>query len=255
MQRMQNNRETHYEKNQRFNALVSWLHSIRYKNILTVFASIARKVDSKRITVVDVGCAHAKLFAILNDKFAVDYTGIEIDPAYADTAQARYAHCANFRVINDSVANCTAHLEGADIVVALETCEHIPEHDVVRIIEAIGAARPGLFVCSVPVEIGPAVWFKNVGSLLTGYMRHKEYRWAETFWAGVYQLDRLPPHGIGHNGFDWRWLAQTVRHNMKVIELRRFPFRILPTAFAFSVFMIAEPRRSPADAAMNTKSV
>jgi len=239
---MQINDETRYERNQRFNALVSWLHSIRYKNILRVFEAMSRGRDASRITVVDIGCAHAKLFSILNDRFVIDYTGIEIDPLYADTARSRYAHNANFRVINDSVANCTAHLQRADIVVALETCEHIPEHEVVRIIEAIGEARPGMFVCSVPVEIGPAVWIKNVGSFVTGYMRHREYRWAETFWAGVYQLDRLPPHGTGHKGFDWRWLAQTVRHNMRLIELRRFPFDILPTAFAFSICMIAEPR-------------
>lgn len=83
----------------------------------------------------------------------------------------------------------------ADIIVALETFEHIPEHDVVRIVEAVAASKPRLFVCSVPVEVGPAIWLKNVGSLVTGYMRHKEYRWSETFWAGLYQLDRLPPHG------------------------------------------------------------
>jgi hypothetical protein len=239
---MQHFAETHYEKNQRFNLLVSWLHSIRYKNILMVIDDVARKSHNERIRVVDIGCAHAKLFGILNDRFDVDYTGIEIDLAFVNTARSRYAHNENCRIIHDSAANCAKYLEGADIVVALETCEHIPEHDVVRLIEAIGAARPGLFVCSVPVEIGPAVWFKNLGSLITGYMRHNEYEWIETLWAGLYRLDRLPPHGTGHKGFDWRWLAQTIRHNMKVVELRKFPLNALPAAFAFSVFMIAEPR-------------
>jgi hypothetical protein len=147
-------------------------------------------------------------------------------------------------VVHDSVVNALPHLEHADVLVAMETCEHIPEHDVVRIIEAVAAARPAVFVCSVPVEIGPSIWLKNVGSLVTGYMRHREYRWAETFWAGFYQLDRLPPHDTGHKGFDWRWLAQTIRHNMRVVEVRRFPFGFLPAAIAFSVFMIAEPRQS-----------
>lgn len=145
-------------------------------------------------------------------------------------------------MIHDSAANALATLEHTDIIVALETLEQIPEHDVVRIVEAVAAAKPRLFVSSVPVEIGPAIWLKNVGSLVTGYMRHKEYRWSETFWAGLYQLDKLPPHDTGHKGFDWRWLAQTIRHNMKIKEIRRFPLSILPAAVAFSVFMIAEPR-------------
>ena len=242
MQLAQSVGETRYERNQRFNGLVAWLHSVRYKNILSVVGGMAAQVRDRPIRIVDVGCAHAKLFSILNERFAIDYTGIEIDPAFVDAARSRYATHENFRIVHDSVVNALPHLENADVLVAMETCEHIPEHDVVRIIEAVAAALPTIFVCSVPVEVGPSVWLKNVGSLLTGYMRHREYRWAETFWAGMYQLDRLPPHDTGHKGFDWRWLAQTIRHNMRIVEIRRFPFGFLPAVLAFSVFMIAEPR-------------
>jgi hypothetical protein len=238
----QNSKETEYERNQRFNFLVSWLHSLRYRNILALFKAFARETGDKPINVVDIGCAHAKLFSVLNEQFAIDYIGIEIRLDFVETARSRYAHMPNFRVIHDSAANALANLKPVDIVVGLETFEHIPEHDVVRIVEAVAAAKPKLFVCSVPVEIGPAIWLKNVGSLVTGYMRHKEYRWPETFWAGLYQLDKLPPHGTGHKGFDWRWLAQTIRHNMKIRETRKFPFSMLPAAVAFSVFMVAEPR-------------
>lgn len=234
--------ETEYERNQRFNFLVSYLHSLRYRNILALFRTFQRQAGGKPINVVDIGCATAMLFSVLNERFTIDYTGIEINSEFVETARSRYAHNPNFHVVHDSVANALAILKRADVVVALESFEHIPEHDVVRIIEAVAAARPRLFVCSVPVEIGPAIWLKNVGSLITGYMRHKEYRWPETFWAGLYQLDKLPPHGTGHKGFDWRWLAQTIRHNMKINEIRKLPFSFLPAAVAFSVFMIAEPR-------------
>lgn len=234
--------ETSYERNQHFNGLVTWMHSVRYKNIVSVVASVASGIGGRRIKIVDVGCAHAKLFSVLNDKFDIDYTGIEIDSEYVATARSRYALHDNFRVMHDSVVNALPHLANTDVLVAMETCEHIPEHDVVRIIEAIAAARPKLFVCSVPVEIGPAVWLKNVGSVATGYTRHREYGWGETFWAGLYQLDHFPPHGTGHKGFDWRWLAQTIRHNMQILEIRKFPVGALPAAVAFSVFMIAQPR-------------
>ena len=231
-----------YERNQRFNFLVYYLHSLRYKNILALFRTVAREGGGKPINIVDIGCAHAKLFSVLNERFDIDYTGIEINSDFVETARSRYAQNPNFRVVHDSAENALENLKRDDIIVALESFEHMPEHDVVRIIEAIAFAKPRLFVCSVPVEIGPAIWLKNVGSLITGYMRHKEYRWSETFWAGLYQLDKLPPHDTGHKGFDWRWLAQTIRHNMKIKETRKFPFSMLPAAVAFSVFMIAEPR-------------
>jgi len=234
--------ETEYERNQRFNFLVSWLHTFRYRNILALFEAIAREIGSRPIKVIEIGCAHAKLYSVLNERFAIDYTGIEIEPRFVEAARARYGHNPNFRLIDDSAVHAFGNLNSADIVVALETLEHIPEHDVVRLVEAVAAAKPGLFVCSVPVEIGPSIWLKNFGSLVTGYIRHREYRWSETFWAGLYQLDKLPPHGTLHKGFDWRWLAQTIRHNMRIREIRKFPFRMLPAAVAFSVFMVAEPR-------------
>lgn len=239
---MSDNTETQYEKNQRFNALVSWLHARRYRTILALTDKMVRANGDRAIRVIDIGCAHAKLFSVLNERFLIEYTGIEISEAFVDTARARYGHHANFSIIHDSAARALPALGHADVIVALETLEHIPEHDVVRIVEAVASARPGCFVASVPVEIGPAVWLKNVGSLLTGYLRHREYRWPETFWAGLYQLDRLPPHGVGHKGFDWRWLAQTIRHNMKIVELRKLPFHPLPAALAFSVYIVAEPR-------------
>ena len=244
MQLTHNKREeTDYERDQRFNFLVSWLHSFRYKNILGVFSAVALKNKGKRIKVVEIGCAHAKLFQLINERFEIDYTGIEIAPQFVETARSRYGHNPNFRIVHDSATNALPYMQNVDVCIALETLEHIPEHEVVRIVEAVATAQPDLFVCSVPVEIGPAIWLKNVGSFLAGYTRHKEYRWAETFWAGLYQLDKLPPHGIRHTGFDWRWLAQTIRHNMQVIEIRKFPLGFMPAALAFSVFMVAEPRR------------
>jgi predicted O-methyltransferase YrrM len=44
-------------------------------------------------------------------------------------------------------------------------------------------------------------------------------------------------------GFDWRWLAQTIRQNFSINSIKKFPFNILPAAFATSVFIIATPRK------------
>lgn len=234
--------ETDYEKNQRFNTLVTWLHSYRYKNIIKVFEELSASITGRPIRVVEIGCAHAKLFSILNDRFEIEYIGIEPDAVFVEVANERYQEEPNFKVIHGAAEKQLNRTMDADIVVALETFEHIPEHTVVRIVEEIAKAKPKLLVCSVPVEIGPAIWFKNLGSLITGYMRHREYTWKETFWAGLYKLDELPPHGTGHKGFDWRWLAQTIRHNLKIKEIRTFPFGLFPAGLSTSVFFIAEPR-------------
>ncbi|WP_428819429.1 class I SAM-dependent methyltransferase [Microbulbifer sp. MCCC 1A16149] len=235
---------TNYEKNQRFNPLVSWLHSFRHAHALQSIETLAVPHPDRPLKVVEIGCAHGQLFPAVNQRYNIDYVGIEPWHKFVKRANAHYGEHPNFKVIQGYAEDHFDVLANADVIVALETLEHIPEHTVVRIVEAVAAAKPKLFICSVPVEVGPAIWLKNIGSFFCGYMRHKEYTWKETFWAGLGQLDKLPPHGTDHKGFDWRWLAQTIRHNLKILKLRRFPFGLAPAQFSSSVFFICEPYKT-----------
>lgn len=233
-----------YEKAQEFNSLISWIHSIRYENIVSFFHQLTSEIPDRPIRVMEIGCAHAKLYQVLREQFNIDYVGIDVEPSFTALAHERHGHHPNFRVITGSAADPTVTnpVDRPDVIVALETLEHIPESIVVRIVENVARQRPTYFVCSVPVEVGPIVWAKNIGSMLMGYVRHKDYHWRETFWAGLYQLDKLPPHGTRHKGFDWRWLAQTIRHNMQIVETRTFPFGLLPAGLSTSVFFVCRPR-------------
>lgn len=191
----------------------------------------------KRLKIVDIGCAHAKSFELLNNKFDITYVGIELDSNFSADAQKRYGEMHNFRVINDSITNHYNELNESDVIMAMETLEHIPEHSVVRIIENIAMARPKVFICSVPNKVGPIVFIKNIGSLMMGYVRHKEYTWKETFFASFYNLNKIK-HTKDHKGFDWRWLAHTIRHNMTIHEQFSSPFRYLPKMFSTSIIFI-----------------
>jgi hypothetical protein len=168
----------------------------------------------------------------------IDYVGIELDKEFSETARQRYGSHQNFTIINAPVEAHFAEFQQADIILALETFEHIPEHIVVRIIEQIAIAKPKVFICSVPNEVGPIVLIKNIGSLLMGYNRHREYKWSETLYAGIFDLDKVETHGTGHKGFDWRWLAQTIRHNIKISKTYSNPMRWLPKTLSLSVVFI-----------------
>lgn len=236
--------ETAYERNQRANPLTRWLHGFRYRSILEIVDRLAAERPGQPLRVLEIGTAHGKLFEELDRRYEIRYVGIELDPAFCRTARERHGWRDNFELREGSAADPAMwrDLERPDLVVAMETLEHIPERADVRIIERVAALAPRCFVASVPVEVGPAIWIKNVGSRLTGYNRHKSYSWRDTFWAGLYQLDRLPPHGTGHRGFDWRWLAHTIRHYFVIRQIRRSPFPFVPTPLAFSVMFVTEPR-------------
>lgn len=233
---------TSYEKKQNFNTLTRWLHSHRYKQILAVFAELAPRIPNRPMKVLEIGCASAKLFENLNSSFNIEYKGIDLNEEGIIAAQDRYSSLSNFQVILGNAVELLKQEKEVDIVVALETLEHIREPEVVRLVESIAALKPKLFICSVPVEIGPAIWIKNLGSFFMGYQRTK-YTIAQTFWAGLYQLDKLPAHGVSHRGFNWFWLAQTIRYNFKILKLKKLPFNFVPSWLAPTVFFITAPRQ------------
>ena len=178
----------------------------------------------------------------LCDTFDVDYTGIDLNPEFITAARRYHGHRPHCRFVEADASDASHYRPDiADVVVALETLEHIPEGQVVRIVENVcQIVRPKLFIVTVPVEIGPAVWLKNLGAVCMGYKRWSG-NFRETFWAGLYRLDRVPTHDTSLLGFDWRWLAQTIRHNAPV-KICSLPFHSLPKNLAPTVLMIAEPR-------------
>jgi SAM-dependent methyltransferase len=230
---------TEYERLQQFNFLTSWLHSQRFTNVLKTVAQFAR-ISSQPFRILDIGCGPANLYPLLDSRYAIDYHGYETDPAFVESGRFRYGHRPNFEISGQSIAD--ANLAGYDVIAALEVLEHIEERAVIRLIEAVAEARPKLFICSVPVEIGPALWLKNIGSWLCRYPRHKEYSWGQTFWGGLYRLDKLPPHRLGHLGFDWRWLTRAIRHDLNIQSLTKSPVSALPAALSASIFIVAVPK-------------
>ncbi len=231
-----------YEKIQNFNFITSYLHNTRYKNLLDLFKTI-KKEDNDEIKVIDIGCGPGKSYELLNANFKINYYGIERRKDFCDLAIERYGNFQNFKIVCDSVENQFSKFTDADIIIGLETFEHIPESLVVRVIEAIAKSNVPLLYCTVPNEVGPAILIKNIGSFIMGYSRHKEYSWRETISSSIYDLDNVGLHGVGHKGFDWRWLAQTIRHNLKIESITTSPFNFIPRSLSPSIGFIATNRK------------
>jgi SAM-dependent methyltransferase len=229
-----------YDKKQDFNSITRYLHSFRHVHVGRLARDLHRELG-RPVRVLDVGCATGRAFDSLNAACPVEYTGIDVNSESIAKAQQRGAANATFKVMDASEpTNFSA--DEFDLVIALETLEHIPERLVVRIVENIcQIAKPRRFVASVPVEIGPAIWIKYLGSKLMRY-RRPHYSASEAFWAGLYQLNKVKTHEVFHVGFNWYWLEQTIRHNAKIIESRSLPWRWLPKWITPTVMFIAEPR-------------
>lgn len=235
-----------YEKTQNFNLITKLLHSTRYRNLEKLIKSYSQ--NNKKLRIVDVGCGPAKSYDVIR-RLDVDfhYLGIEIREDFSEIARSRYGQFENFEIICDSIENAFHAFESADVIIGLETFEHIPEPLVVRTLEAIGKSNFRYLYLTVPNEIGPAIFIKNVGSFLMGYHRYKEYRWSETFAASIYDLDKVDRHGTGHKGFDWRWLAHTIRQNCKIKKITKSPLQSIPKCISPSIGFICENDKDQID--------
>ena len=223
-----------YEDFQKFNFITRALHSIRYKNLKIIVRRISK--EKRKLNIVDIGCGPAKVYKVLSQmNINFNYLGIEIRTDFVKLAEDRYSHNGNFNIINNSVENVHNSFDDADLIIGLETFEHIPETIVVRTIEAITQSNCKYFYITVPNEIGPAIFLKNVGSYLMGYQRYKEYSWRETLAATLYNLDKVKRHGTKHKGFDWRWLAQTLRQNCKILRYTTSPVNFVPKFLSPSI--------------------
>lgn len=229
-----------YESKQNFNFITRFLHSTRYKNLKKLIISAAKQKEF--LKVIDIGCGPGKAYEVIqNMGLNFNYLGIDPNENFCEVALNRYGQFPNFSIICDTIENQFDELNDADVIIGLETFEHIPEAIVVRTLEQISKTNFIYFYITVPNEIGPALLIKNLGSAIMGYSRYKQYTWKETFFASIYNLDKLPRHSTEHKGFDWRWLAQTVRQNVSIIKITKNPSQFIPRYLSPSIGFICKP--------------
>lgn len=234
--------ETRYEARLNHSTVTRFLHSVRYKNLLGVVEALSGFRGGKPIRILDIGCGSAHAFGLLDPLFAIDYVGVEMRQKLCAVARDRFGDRPNFRAVRNIIGNRFDLIDQVDLVIALETLEHIPEDQVAVLIEHIGRAEIDGFYCTVPNEIGPAIAIKNLGSAMIGYRRHREYSWQDTFHSATYRLDKVAPHGTGHKGFDWRALQRVITAHLDIQAVHRSPYGWVPRAVSPSIGFYCTPR-------------
>ena len=231
-----------YEENQSFNALVRFLHSVRFKTLERVATGLT-PAFGPRLRVLDIGCGPASAYPVLTRlRRDVEYVGVEPRQDFCDLARERYDGESGFEIHQVGICERLDLIDRCDLILGLESFEHILEPEVERIVDAIGRAEFQKLLITVPNELGPAIVLKNVGSLLMGYMRHKEYRWRDTYHAAIYAVDKLPPHVNEHIGFDWRRLKRTLRQQVELTRITTSPWPWVPRAISPSIGFLCKKR-------------
>ena len=224
-----------YENWQNKDFISQTLHRTRFFHLERIVKSAFNELK-RPLKIVDIGCGLCKAYKVISDlEIDFDYKGVELREDFYKLSIERYSSKDNFSIVQDNIENHFHLFENADLIIGLESFEHIHENLVVRIIEKISNTSFKYLYITVPNELGLAILIKNIGSYIMRYPRAKDYSLKETFYAATYELDKIERVYNDHKGFDWRWLAQTLRINLKIIEKIKSPYKFVPIFMSPSI--------------------
>lgn len=250
-------RSGEYARKQLFGrGLIGWSHARRFHTALRMVEPYAGAA------LLDYGCGDGTFLALVHDRFP-RAVGAEIDPGLVEDARRRFGAAEGLSFIHtDEVA---ALPDGGFGVV---TCMEVLEHCTAEIAEGVIAqlrrlvAADGVVIVSVPVETGPALLVKTAARAVagmrgvSGYQERERYapgELARMLFAGARtSIDRpvyetrfpsgAPNRFHGHKGFNWRLLAERLRRDFHLRDVRFSPVPVLGRVLNSQVWMTCAPR-------------
>ena len=233
---MKSSIKNYFDKTVNFNSITRFLHQRKYDLTKQV---IKNDFGNNKLKILDIGCGTATMFGFLkNEAINFHYTGIEPQKELYSVAENHYSTETNFNLIKNKIEIYLDKLDDYDLILAMDTLEHIPLNSINKIIENISNLSGKKFLINVPNEVGPILAIKNLGSYIMRYPRFKEYDFFENIYASTYNIDKISHHIDAHKGFDWRHLLYTLNYyyddNVEVKTL----FPLLPKTLSPSVFFI-----------------
>ena len=239
-----NQKENYYklEKNceyiTQYNFITKFLHKNKYQILID---HINKKLKKKKLNILDLGCGTCNSFKILNEKFIINYTGIENVSRIVNLAKERYDNFDNFKIINSDNEKFLnrKNINQYDLIICFDTLEHMNINSAIFLLKSLKKINFKFLYINIPNELGPAILIKNFGSMLMGYQRHKEYSVLETLYASFFLLNKIPVHNKNHKGFDWRIIKRKL-NELYNVKLFSNPFKIFPLLLSPSIFFICK---------------
>jgi 2-polyprenyl-3-methyl-5-hydroxy-6-metoxy-1,4-benzoquinol methylase len=189
----------------------------------------------------DVGAADGAFLATLVRRGLVDRgVAIDADPAMNDAGQRRHRDLPLVFATPDAEPSLTASGR-CDLVVCMETLEHVDD-PVVVVDELVRLAAPGArIVVSMPVEVGPMVVAKQLGRWLAnrrGTYGYERYSARELAAAAAFRPPAARQNLHSHKGFDYRRVVALLDDRFAAGQATYSPFPRLGRYAASTVFWV-----------------
>lgn len=221
----------HYAKKQILckDRVIAWSHGSRFHKAVSLIEPYAGK------RFLDYGCGDGTFLGMVADRFP-NAVGSDIDARQNADCATRLGGRNGVSIIHISELEDPRYEAAFDIVTCMETLEHcLPKHIewIVPTIRRV-LVPGGTLIISVPIEIGPTLFFKEAYRSFAGWRKVGDYQYKERYtpgellkmtFAGARTSVVRPTLGdresYGHKGFNWKALRERLSGDF-VVEQTSF---------------------------------
>lgn len=236
---MEKNKKTGYNERLFDGGVRGYFHGARYKWISESIKNINCPVES----IIELGCFDGKLIDFL-PVLPQKYYGYDANWENGlDLAKVKWKNYRNYVFQKATRADdiVLADSVKVDLLVAMETLEHIPDESLDGYLEKLSRHLNGYFLITVPNEKGVIFLGKYVAKkFLRG--GSEKYSFSEIINATFGRLSRVERRE--HKGFDYDILICRIGRYFEITHVAGFPFKILPKSLCFSIGIVAKSKNT-----------
>lgn len=248
----------HYAKKQICckDPIIAWSHKARYQKaveLCTIFEGS---------NIADYGCGDGTLIALLmSGNHAPSHAvGYELYPEVVKDCRERFMDLKNVEFELISSLKTNSYSRKFDGIICTEVLEHVSNPSAIIEELHLSLRDAGMAIISVPVEIGPSLFFKE---MLRGFARRRhigEYsdqdsysfkEFIQSLFAGKTQHITRPLlkdmdgfEYYEHKGFNWHVLCELLKNKFRIIKIVGSPVRFFPMLLASQAWIVAEKKNA-----------
>lgn len=214
---------------QQGNQLTRLAHRSRFGTVLDALSNVQYN------QALDYGCGDGWLLkSAYQQNLVKGGLGVDVDPQMLSTCQEIFADISGFQFCQPQAISEKIPPQSCDLILCTETLEHVGEPEII-LEQMLIYSQPGAqMVISVPIEIGSALFLKQVGRYFAnrkGGYGYERYSLSELFAASVlWDTNSFPSsHSLqaplrSHKGFDYRKIEQLLRQKVTIERTIFSPF-------------------------------
>jgi 2-polyprenyl-3-methyl-5-hydroxy-6-metoxy-1,4-benzoquinol methylase len=204
-------------------------HRSRFDAVLNILDNHKYKLA------LDFGCADGLLLKTAYDRGIIcSGIGVDVNNSMLLSCQKMFKDINGFQFLTPNEMTQKISPQSCDLILCTETLEHIG-YPAKTLHLMLNYCQPkAKIIISVPLEIGPTLFFKQIGryfASLKGNYVYEKYTLKELYSSAIlWDVSSFPsPHSMqseytGHKGFDYRKVEKLLQEKVKIERTIFSPF-------------------------------